>query len=355
VKALRAVLGTLLAFALAGCAGPVGTDTVPRTSDEDGIRQSNALLERFVREDEPGCSAAVAIHGDLVWEGARGLADGDTGEPLSPESVFDFASVSKQFTAVAILLLAEEATVSLDDTLARWMPGLPRWASTVTLEDLLHHRSGMPDYTALLAEQGVGLTDTATQEDALQAIARVSKLRATPGTVFDYSNSNYVLLAEIVQLATGVEFADFLSQRVFDGHDLRLDPGHESTVTGHEKGKPMVSRWSQYGDGSVAGTPVALALWADYYRTGTIDGVDLTGRTTEDAVPTGAPDGSSYGAGLMVAADGTLSHIGVWAGTVTLFGVTADRSTVIVASCNSTDAPVDPVAQGLRTIWETHE
>ncbi len=353
MKARVTIVGSLVALALTGCGGHLDTGAVPRSSDEDGITQSDALLERFVSPDKPGCSAAVAIQGDLAWTGARGVTDTGSDQPLSPESTFDFASVSKQFTATAILLLNEDGTLSLTDTLARWIPDLPDWAATVTVGDLLHHRSGIHDYTQLLAEGGVTLADAATQEDALRAIARMPEPRATAGTAFDYSNSNYVLLAEIVRAASGLEFGDFLAQRVFGGGDLRLDPDHETTVTGHERGKPTTSRWRQYGDGSVAGTPAALALWADYYRTGTIGGVDLTGRSTENAVPTGAPDGSSYGAGVMVARDGTLSHIGVWAGTVTLFGVTADRGTVIAVSCNSTDVPIEPVTQGLRTIWET--
>ena len=345
------VLG--VATLLTGCVGvPSDTGATPHTSDADGVAQSEALLERLLSPDNPGCSVAVAIRGELAWASARGLSDVSSGQSLSETSVFDFASVSKQFTATAILLLNEEGALSLSDAVNAWLPDMPAWAASVTLNDLLHHRSGIPDYTSLLTAEGIKVSDRATQEDALRVIRGTTELRDEAGTVFDYSNSNYVLLAEIAEAATGTPLPDLLASRVFGGHDLRLEPAYRGTVTSYERGQPTSSNWLQVGDGSVSGTPSALALWADYYRTGMIDGVDLADRATSDAAPTGAPDGSSYGAGILVGPDRTLSHIGVWAGSVTLFGVTADRSTVLVVSCNSLDAPAEPLAQGLRTVWE---
>jgi len=345
---------TAAALLVTGCGLlPVDTGTVPRSSNQDGVEQSDALLTRFLGSEAPGCSAAVAVNGELAWSGARGVADKASRTPLTQKSVFDFASVSKQFTATAILLLEHEGVLSQHDPLSKWVPGLPEWAGSVALGDLMHHRSGIPDYTVLLADQGVAVTDPATQEDALRAIGAVSELRAKPGSAFEYSNSNYVLLAQAAENAAATPFADLLSSRVFGDHELSLARTGPDVVRNYEGGKETRSAWSQVGDGSVHGTPATLVLWADYYRTRSIDGVDVGDEATSGAKPTGAPDGSKYGAGILVGSDDTLSHIGVWAGAVTLFGVTADRATVLAVSCNSTDAPAEPIAQGLRTIWGT--
>ncbi|MDF1490385.1 serine hydrolase domain-containing protein [Tessaracoccus caeni] len=340
-------------FFLGVCAGESpGPDVTRRTSGADGVSQSEALLEHLLTTDAPGCSAAVAVDGTLAWAGARGVADMETKEPLTEAGLFDFASVAKQFTATAILLLEKEGTLSLEDSLRDWLPELPSWAASITLAEMMRHRTGIPDYTWLLVDAGVDVSDLATQDDALRAIGEVEELADVPGLRFDYSNSNYVLLAEVVEAATGRPFADFLARRVFGEHELRLEPASDAIVTGYEGGRPSSPAWLQTGDGSVVGTPTSLVLWADYYRTGLIDGVDLAGRATADAVPMGGPDGISYGAGIVVDEAGALSHSGAWAGQQTLFGVTPDRRTVIAVSCNSMEIPVDDIAQGLRKIWE---
>lgn len=344
---LAGVSIVVVAGLLAGCSPAPRVE--PRSSREDGIRQSDALLEQILDAAEPGCSGAVAIDGERVWAGAKGVTDLDTRAALTTESEFDFASVSKQFTATAVLLLVNDGALSLTDSLADWVPGLPAWAELVTIADLMHHTSGIPDYTGALLDQGFDLEGSASQADALVAIAASS---AKPGeATFEYSNSNYVLLAEVVQAASGMPLADLLTDRVFAGAALALQPDSPRAAPGHANGSPAPSGWSQIGDGSVVGTPSALVQWADYYRSGTLDGVKLAPQAVAEAVDTGGPDGSSYGAGIMIATDGALSHMGSWAGTVTLFGVSADRRAVIAVSCNRTDAPVDGLAQGLRTIW----
>jgi len=299
---------------------------------------------------EPGCSAAVAVDGRVEWARAFGLADVAAQKPLTTDSRFDFASVSKQFTATAIMLLVGDGVMSLSDPVSRWQPSIPLWAERITVGDLLHHMSGIPDYTHILIEQGRHLDDMTTQADAMSAIkaANASPLRGN----FEYSNSNYILLAEIVHEASGLSLAEFLEARVFNGSGLTLDPVRQDTVTGYAEGAPITSHWQQVGDGAVVGTPSELAEWADYYRIGLPEFPELPLFATAEAVDTGSADASAYGAGILVGADGTLSHIGSWAGVVTLFGVTADRHTSIVVSCNDSDAPANELAQSLRTIWQ---
>lgn len=342
---------------LAGCVP--GPGTVPRESLTDGIAQSDDLLSRLLADDAPGCSGAVTIDGEIAWAGARGMADPDAGKAMTTATIFDLASVSKQFTATAILLLDQDGMLELDDALSGYVHGLPRWADDVTLQQLLHHTSGIPDYTGLLVDAGTEIEKTASQEDAIAAIASVATLPDGAGSTFAYSNSNYLLLAEVAEAASGISLAQFLAERVFDplALDMRLEPGFSSPDVATpfaRQGDTFVetgSRWTQLGDGSVFATPSELARWADNYRTGTVGGKAFLNAITQGAVVTGSPDGSRYGAGIQIGADGALSHLGGWAGYVTFFGVTADRSTAIALSCNSPDVAADQIAEGLRIIW----
>jgi len=322
-------------LALAGCAA-VPAD--PR------VAQSDAILAEF-GADEPGCTAAVGIDGEIAWAGAGGLANLETGEQLTPQSVVDFASLSKQFTATAILLLEQEGVLSQSDTVGAWVPGLPDWAARVPLANLIHHTSGIPDYISLL---DAGDDESTTNADAVAAIT-LSQPGGDPGTYFEYSNSNYVLLAEVVQSATGMPLPEWLAANVFAPLDLDLvdDPLYEGpdAAVSYSGDSPQASRWGQYGDGGIHGTPGALVAWLDNYRTGELGGEELLAAQLVD------PDGWGYAAGIEITGDGSLEHNGSWLGFVSKFSISPDRHTSVVVACNRDDADEDAVVDRLRTIW----
>ncbi|MDI6098707.1 serine hydrolase domain-containing protein [Actinoplanes sp. NEAU-A12] len=354
----------LLTVAMAGVltAGGCATTSAPEAARAtlaavDRPAESGELMERLLKTDQPGCSAAVGIEGVVAWSGARGVADTTTGRPLTTTSVFDIASVSKQFTATAVLLLAGAGDLDLTDPVAKHVPGLPGWAGTVTIDHLIHHTSGITDYTHLLTAAGHTLTDPATQRQALEAIAKSPP--PTSGT-FAYSNSNYVLLAEVVAAVSGQSLPQFLAAKVFG--PLRLAMTLVPAARGPETALPYAkspdgtwqlagSAWTQIGDGSVQTTPGELVRWADNYRTGAVGGETLLKAQLDRAVPTGQPAGPRYAAGIAVNSDGTLSHEGGWAGYATLFGVTADRRTAIAVSCNAAETDITAIATGLQRIW----
>jgi CubicO group peptidase (beta-lactamase class C family) len=120
-----------LVVMLSGCVP--GPGTVPRSSLADGIAQSEDLFLRLLAADEPGCSGAVAINGEIVWSGARGVVDLETGKPVTTTTIFDIASVAKQFTATAILLLAQDGRLGLGDAISDYIDGMPEWADDVTI------------------------------------------------------------------------------------------------------------------------------------------------------------------------------------------------------------------------------
>jgi CubicO group peptidase (beta-lactamase class C family) len=327
---------------------------------DDGASRSQAVLDGAVKADEPGCSAAVGIEGDVVWTGVRGVADLKTGDPITDSTVFDIASVSKQFTATAILLLAQTGKLSLDDTLAADVPGLPAWAETVTVEQVMHQTSGIPDYIGLLEDEGYAYTDRTTQEQALQVLAKVSELEFEPGDHFDYSNSNYLLLADIVRQVSGQPLPAFLTVEVFNPLDLAMvmDPAaipgsavsydydedsHQYTVA--------TAAWEQIGDGAIQTTPSQLVRWADNYRTGKLGGQGLLDAQLAGAVETEPGGDDRYGAGIFLLSDGSLDHDGSWAGFVSAFHLSADRRTSVAVTCNTANQDPGAIAGELEDIW----
>ncbi|MGY1605548.1 serine hydrolase domain-containing protein [Geodermatophilus sp. SYSU D00700] len=332
---------------------------------EQRIARSEALVDEVLADDEPGCSLAVGVDGEVVWAAARGVADVRTGRPLTPETRFDVASVSKQFTATAVLLLAQDGVLTLGDPVSRWLPGLPAWAQEVTLDQLVHHTSGIPDHVADLEAAGSAATDVTTQEQAVQAIAAHPELPEAEG--FAYSNSNYVLLAEVVRAATGQPLGDFLRIRVFEplGLAMELDPTvadpdspDDSSARGHLRDSATApwrvagSRFEALGPGSVVTTPSELVRWTDEYRAPRLGGEALLAARLADPAPVnGTVD---YGAGIGLARGGALEHAGDWAGSLSIMRVSADRHTAVAASCNGDEpgvADIERIWRVLPGVW----
>ncbi len=297
----------------------------------------------------------------MVWTGARGVADLSTGVSLTADTVFGIASVSKQFTATAILLLAIDGHLSTQDIVSSHLPTLANWARQVRIVDLLHHTSGIPDYIALLQSQGYSFSERTTHDQAVQALAATPALRFKPGTTFEYSNSNYLLLAEIVHRVSGMPLPQFLRERIFGPLDLDMAmdttgkiPGMAISYAQGPAGNRLRvadSPWEQVGDDGIKSTPSDLVRWADNYRTGKIGGKALLDAQLAGRVPD--PAGGDYGAGIEVTRDGSLKHGGSWAGFRTAFLVTPDRSTAFAVSCNADyhRPTAHSLTARLRTIW----
>jgi CubicO group peptidase (beta-lactamase class C family) len=163
----------------------------------------------WVSPDAPGCAVAVSHEGKLVVNKAYGLADIERRVPLTPTTVLDAGSVRKQFVAAAVLLLVEEGRVSLSDDVRKFVPELPNYGHTITVDHLLTHTSGLRDWPALL-QMANG------DPDALSMILAQRALNFAPGEEWSYSNSGYVLLPMIVERASKMKFAEFVQKRLFD-------------------------------------------------------------------------------------------------------------------------------------------
>jgi CubicO group peptidase (beta-lactamase class C family) len=350
---------------LSACDGhgatPAATTTTTTTTSDPVIdpalvAHSQGVLDAAIKAGTPGCSAAVGIDGKPVWTGVRGVADLATGNAITSNTVFDIASVSKQFTATAILLLVEAGQLTLEDSLSKHVPGLPGWAASVTVAQLMHHTSGIPDYTGLLQAQ---YSERTTQDQALQALEAVPELEFPPGAKFEYSNSNYLLLGEIAHQVSGKPLPQLLTAEIFRplGLAMVLDPvghvSHKAVSYAKADGEYQVadSLWEQIGDGGLQTTPSQLVHWADNYRTGAVGGKKLIDDQLAGAVETEPGGADRYGAGIYLMANGTLDHDGAWAGFVTAFRISADRHKSLAISCNTDKQDPQALADSLGQLW----
>lgn len=174
------------------------------------------IFKEFAVPGSPGCTVAVYQDGRTVLSRAYGMANLDHDARLSPSSIFHVASVSKQFTAAAILLLAEDGKLTLDDDIRKHVPELPDFGKRITIRHLIHHTSGIRDQWSLLGLAGWRYSrDLITDDDVLSLLSRQQDLNFTPGERHLYSNSGYTLLAVIVSRVSGKSFREFTDERIF--------------------------------------------------------------------------------------------------------------------------------------------
>ena len=176
----------------------------------------DALFADYSQPNSPGCALGVIHRGEFVYRRGYGMANLEHAIPISDESIFRIGSTSKQFTAMAIALLAEQGKLSLEDPLSTYFKSFPEWATQITVSQLVHHTSGIRDYLTLAYLAGKGSDqDYYTTDWVIKLLARQKETNFPPGTQHLYSNSGYLLLAEIVQRVSGMSLKEFSEKEMF--------------------------------------------------------------------------------------------------------------------------------------------
>jgi CubicO group peptidase (beta-lactamase class C family) len=256
------------------------------------------------------------------------MANLELGVALSPQSIFDIGSTSKQFTAMSIMLLARDGKLSLDDDIRKYIPELPNYGKTITIRHILTHTSGIRDYLTLWSLAGVDDADLTTDRDALELIARQRELNFAPGEQWLYSNSGFFLASVIVQRLSGKTLAQFAAERIFAPLGMthtRFNDDHMSIIANRATGyaprdsggwATAMSNFEQTGDGAVQTSIEDLQRWDENFYTGTVGGMETLATMQKTAVLNdGKPQ--TYALGLMVdkyRGLRTVSHGGSWAG-----------------------------------------
>jgi CubicO group peptidase (beta-lactamase class C family) len=295
---------------------------------EDGVaNRIDALLSVTCQTGAPGVSVAVIQHGKPVYEKGYGLANLEYDIPVTPETIYHVASVSKQFTAMAVVLLEEDGKLSLEDDVHKYLPELPDYGHPVTIRQLLQHTSGIRDQWQTLALAGWRLDDVITQEQILRVLFRQKELNFLPGTRHVYSNGGYTLAAEIVKRVSGKPLPDFCKERIFEplgmAHthfhiDLRRIV-HDRAYSYSNKGAGYQAEplnYANVGATSLFTTAHDLVLWLDNFREPKVGGRRGIERLQEQGV---LADGSKidYALGIEIGKKRglkTISHAGGDAG-----------------------------------------
>jgi CubicO group peptidase (beta-lactamase class C family) len=173
------------------------------------------LFTKWDKPDSPGCALAVIQNGEIVYKRGYGMANLEYDIPISPHSVFDIASNSKQFTAMCIVLLARQNMLTLDDELQKYIPEIPRYSHPITLRHLIYHTSGLRDYLTLMNMSGMICENKYLTEEIIALLARQQSLNFQPGTERLYSNTGYLLLGEIVKRVSGKSLRVFAEEQIF--------------------------------------------------------------------------------------------------------------------------------------------
>ena len=273
--------------------------------------QVDQLFTEWDKPTSPGCALAIMRDGHIIYERGYGMADLDHDVKITPTTVFHVGSVSKQFTAASVLMLAQEGKLSLDDQATKYVPELPNFGVPITLRQLLHHTSGLRDQWALLGLAGWRLDlDLTTDADVLAVLSRQKALNFPPGSKFLYSNTGYTLLAQVVKHVGGQSFRAFTSNRIFsplgmshshfrDDHAEIVKDIAYGYAPRHGGFGLSIPNFDTVGPTGLLTTVEDLALWDENFYTARFGGETLVNQLQERG---SLNDGTqlNYAAGLEI-------------------------------------------------------
>lgn len=309
------------------------------------------ILARTVGPGEPGMAVGLYENGELRATASMGLANLEHGIPIGPDSVFEVASTSKQFTAATVLVLADEGVLDLDEPLVTYLPKL-RLRSTITLRQCLQHVAGLPDY--MTTNWLVGATDHAwmTEDHALRVLYSIVHTDFEPGTAWAYSNSGYLVAGAVVRAVTGRSLADVAKERVFEPLGMthtffQDDPtvvvpkrasGYNKTASGFARADVHVGGVA--GPAGVQTTVEDLAGWQGFLHDGRGLGPAVRDTMLQRAVLRSG-EVRPYATGIMhgkLDRRGVVSHAGTYEGYRAHFGHLPDEGIGIAVLANRSDA-----------------
>lgn len=319
--ARMAAIGLLILLSLAGHTSAGATDAPTSRID--------SLLAGWDGDDRPGVAVAVIHDGEIVYQNGFGMADLERNVPITPESAFEIGSISKQFTAMCILLLENDGKLKLDDDIRTYVPEMPEYEKPITIRHLLHHTSGVRDIETLVPLAGVPWFNYISAGQLLEMIARQKALNFPPGEQFLYSNSGYILLARVVSRVSGQSLRDFAEERIFGPLGMKhtvfwdtpgqIVPGRALAYSPQGDDGYRLEMWNMPFDGpaGIYTTIGDFALWdANFYDNRLGGGAALIEKMETPGLLNNG-ESCGYAAGLGVGTHGglpTFRHGGAWMG-----------------------------------------
>jgi CubicO group peptidase (beta-lactamase class C family) len=365
----------------------IGALQVARPSGEQIDNSIDSILSRDMQPDAPGLAALVKDHGRILFEKGYGVRELSTRAKIDPQTNFRLASFTKQFTAMAVMLLIQDHKLHYDDRLTAIFPDFPGYGKAITVRHLLAHTSGLPDYETLMEqeEKAKGPVWSAQHQiqdnEVLSLLEKQSTGKFAPGTGWAYSNSGYVVLGLIIAKVSGMPYREYLKRNIFAplgmNHSVVYQKGInevERRAFGHSKEKDTFVQTDQsstsatLGDGGVYSNVVDLAKWDEALQKHTLlseeemapalspvmlaDGVQprWPKDTDSDNLAPGNP--VSYGYGWFL--DPYEGHMRMWhSGSTMGFRTVIQRfpsdGLTIVILCNRTDFEPKALAEKIAS------
>lgn len=313
-----------------------------------------------IAPDGPGCTVAAARDGRTLFARSYGLAEVAGQRAATPSTLYGTASVGKAITALSVVLLARDGRLSLDDDVRRWVPELPDYGHVITLRQLLAHTGGVRDVFGLIFMQR-GREGLTTDAQAMEMILRQHELNFAPGTDAAYSNSGYVLLARVVERASGRTLPEFAGERILRPLGMRgttfvadLGPAQSRRLAvGHVRGdagwEPRTEALHVLGPGGLYSTAEDLLRLAEGLRTGRV-GVMEAMREMETNATIGDGFRLPYGLGLELEEHRgarTVGHRGAGGGYRAEMLHLRDHALSLAALCNADTIQPSPLLRQL--------
>ena len=335
---------------------------------QDRSAQVDKLFEEWNKTASPGCALSIMKDGRIVYKRGYGMADLEHDIRITPATVFHVASISKQFTAAALLILANEGKLSLDDEVRKYVPQLPDFGAPITIRHLLHHTSGLRDQWDLLGFAGWRYSlDLITDGDVLAVLSRQRTLNFVPGSHFLYSNTGFTLIAQVVLKVSGQSLRTFTRDRIFVPLGMahtHFRDDHAEIVKGIAYGykgamdsfKLSVPNFDTVGATSLLTTVEDLALWDENFYSHHTGGPALAAQLEERGQ---LNDGTklNYAAGLEINAYRGLKvveHAGGDAGYRAHMARFPDQHFSIVVLCNVASAAPATLTRRIADIYLTN-
>lgn len=335
------------------------------SQDEQFAARVDSIFSPYARPDAPGCAVSVMKAGKILYARGYGMADVAHGIPLTPGTPVWVASTSKQFTALAVLLLESDGKLRLDDDVRRYVPEVPDFGHPITIRMLLNHTSGLRELANLFYMAGWRSSDVETRADVLAMIRQQRALNHVPGTEFAYNSTGYTLLAVVVERVSGVSFRRFVIDRIFTplgmAHsDVREDVGqvvpHLATgYWGHDPANLRTARPSNSfaGPNGVVTSVEDLARWdANFYE----HRVGTQALLNQMSTPGRLADGTEfgYGIGLFIGSHRgrkMISHAGSDYGYKAEFVRFPAEQLTVAVLCNAFDIAPTPLALQVADLY----
>lgn len=346
---------------------PVASDSQPASAPKRPTTTGVDDIFADIAADAPGASVIVMKDSEIVHRADYGLANLDHGIPISSNTVFDIASISKQFGGMAALLLEADGALDLDADVREYVPELPDFGHTITARHLLHHTGGIRDWPHVMMLAGVDYGDVISYEKILRMLFQQEAINFPPGSEYAYSNTGYNLLSLIIERTSGMTFREFTTERIFKPLDMAhshfSDDSNEVIAhraasyklieSGPRSGsyQRAVNQLTALASSSLHMTIDDFGLWMKNFETAKVGGQAIVSRMTEQGVLTNG-ETIAYANGLAVGEYRNLvthGHGGSWAGFRTNYLRFPEQGVSIAVFCNFADC--DP-ARRVREVSE---